>query len=152
MARRGFAHSSVNVPFDCDPDCVLHTKGETSSYGEFRNATEKQWQDAFAGAIADLAQGDWAQRLSEIHEEVCRNPDDVDQKRLNVLESEMFTKLRLEARSENIDEKALAHPNDASGVEAFKQLRVQSMKQAILNVKVKVVEHSCPSPAKAPGK
>jgi len=153
MTRRGLDHGSVNASFDCDPDCVKHAKAGTSyGNGEFRNATEQQWQDSFAAAVADLAQGDWGQRLSEIREEACRNSGDVDAKRLHALEDEMFTKLRLEARAKNIDEAAAAHPNDAAGAEALRQLRLVRMKQAILDGKVDIIEHSCPAPAKAPVK
>lgn len=153
MVRRGLAHPPANVPFECDADCMRHAKAGTSyGNGAFRNATEQQWQDSFAAAVADLAQGDWAQRLSEIREEVCRNPGDVDAKRLKALEDEMFTKLRLEARAKNIDDAAAAHPNDVAGVEALRQLRLEEMKQAILDGKVELIEHSCPSPAKVPGK
>jgi hypothetical protein len=152
MSRRGLNQGLVNAPFDCDPDCVRHAKAGTSyGNGAYRNATEQQWQDSLAAAVADLAQGDWSQRLSEIREEVCRNPGDVDAKRLNALEDEMFTKLRLEARAKNIDDAAAAHPNDAAGVEALRQLRLEEMKQAILAGKVDMIEHSCPAP-KAPGK
>jgi hypothetical protein len=152
MSRRGLNHGSVNAPFDCDPDCVRHAKAGTSyGNGAFRNATEQQWQDSLAAAVADLAQGDWSQRLSEIREEVCRNPGDLDAKRRNALQDEMFTKLRLEARAKNIDDAAAAHPNDAAGVEALRQLRLEEMKQAILAGKVDMIEHSCPAP-KTPGK
>ena len=153
MSRRGLNHGSVSAPFDCDPDCVRHAKAETSyGNGAFRNATEQQWQESLAAAVADLAQGDWGQRLSEIREEVCRNPGDVDAKRLKALEDEMFTRLRLEARAKNIDDAAAAHPNDAAGVEALRQLRLVAMKQAILDGKVDIIEHSCSAPAKAPVK
>jgi hypothetical protein len=84
MVRRGFAHPSVKVPFDCNTECMA--KAKALAYWDFRNATEKQWQEAFAGAIADLAQDDWGQTLSEIREEVCRNPGDVDSKPLKALE------------------------------------------------------------------
>jgi hypothetical protein len=153
MTRRGLGHGSVKVPFECSGDCVLHAKADTSyGNGEFRNATEQQWQDAFAAALADLAQGDWAQRLSEIREEACSNSGNGYATRLHDLENDMFAKLLLETRSKNIDETAAAHPNDASGVEALRQLRVERMKHAILYGKVEIIAHSCASAAKAPGK
>lgn len=146
MARRGFAHSSDKVPFDCNAECVA--KAKPLAYWNFRDATEQQWHDAFARAIGELSQGDWSQRLSEIREEVCANPGDVDSKRLKALEDEMFSKLRLEARSKNTDE-TVAHGNDASGAEAERQL---GLKTGILEAKVELIQHSCASPAKAPGK
>jgi ribosomal protein RSM22 (predicted rRNA methylase) len=153
MARRGFAHPSVNAAFDCNADCKLHAKAGTSyGNGEFRNATEQQWQDAFAAAVGDLAQGDWSQRLSEIREEVCRTPGDVDSKKLHSLEDEMYTKLRFETRSKNIDEVAAARPNTAAGAEALRQLRVERMKQAILDGKVELIQQSCAPSAKVPAK
>jgi len=150
MVRRGFAHSSVKVPFDCNTECMA--KAKPLAYWNFRNATEKQWQDAFAGAIADLSQGDWGQRLSEIREEICSNPGDVDSKPLKTLEDEMFSKLRLEGRSKHIDETAAAHPNDAVGAEALRQLRVEDLKTGILEAKIELIQHSCSSPAKVAGK
>jgi ribosomal protein RSM22 (predicted rRNA methylase) len=153
MARRGFAHPSATVAFDCNADCKLHAKAGTSyGNGEFRNATEQQWQDAFAAAVGDLAQGDWSQRLSEIREEVCSTPGDVDSKKLHLLEDEMYTKLRLETRSKNIDEVAAAHPNTAAGAEALRQLRVERMKQAILDGRVELIQQSCAPSAKVPAK
>jgi hypothetical protein len=150
MVRRGFAHPAVKVPFDCDAECMKQAK--PLAYWNFRDATEKQWQDAFAVAIPELAQGDWGQRLSEIREVMCRNPGDPDSTRLKTLEDEMFSKLRFETRSKNIDEKALANPNDAAGAEALRQLRVEDLKTGILEAKVQSIQQSCPSPAKAPGK
>jgi hypothetical protein len=149
MARRGLAHPSAKV-FDCNTECMA--KAKPLAYWNFRDATEKQWEDAFAVAIAELAQGDWGQRLSEIREEVCRNPGDVDSKPLKALEDEMFSKLRLECRAKHIDETAAAHPNDAAGAEALRQLRVEYLKTGILEAKVELMRGSCPSAAKAPGK
>jgi hypothetical protein len=79
-----------------------------------------------------------------------QEPGEVESKHLKALEDDMFTKLRLETRSKNIDEKALAHPNDAAGAEAVRQLRVERMKQAILDAKVELIEHSCPRQPKCP--
>jgi hypothetical protein len=145
MARRGLAHPSAEA-FDCNTECMA--KAKALAYWDFRNGTE-QWQEAFAGAIADLAQDDWGQRLFEIREEVCRNPGDVDSKPLKSLEDEMFSKLRLEGRAKHIDETAAAHPNDAA---ALRQLRVQDLKTGILEAKVELMRGSCPSAAKVPGK
>ncbi len=150
MIRRGFAHPSVKVPFDCNSECMA--KAKPLAYWNFRYATEKQWQDAFAVAIPELAQGDWGQRLSEIREEVCRNPSDVDSKPLKALEDEMFSKLRLEGLAKHIDDTAAAHPNDAAGAEALRQLRVQDLKTGILEAKVELMRSSCASAAKVPGK
>jgi len=152
MIRRGFDHGSANAPFDCNTECMSHVKAETGSYSELRGLPEKQWQDVFADATADLAKGDWGQRLSEIRTEVCSSPGNVDSKKLKVLEDEMFTKLRLETRSKHIDDMAAAHPNDASGAEALRQLRVEGLKTGILEVKVELIQHSCPSPDKVAGK
>jgi hypothetical protein len=149
MARRGLAHPSAEA-FDCNTECMA--KAKPLAYWNFRDATEKQWEDAFAVAIAELAQGDWGQRLSEIREEVCRNPGDVDSKPLKVLEDEMFSKLRLEGRAKHIDETAAAHPSDAAGADALRQLRVQDLKTGILEAKVELMRGSCPSAAKVPGK
>jgi hypothetical protein len=63
---------------------------------------------------------------------------------LRRLEDEMFSKLRLEARSKHIDEMAAAHPNDAVGAEARRQLRVEDLKTGILEAKVELIQHSCP--------
>jgi hypothetical protein len=145
MARRGLAHPSAEA-FDCNTQCKA--KAKALAYWDFRNGTEK-WQEAFAGAIADLSQDDWGHRLSEIREEVCRNPGDVDSKPLKSLEDEMFSKLRLEGRAKHIDETAAAHPNDAA---ALRQLRVQDLKTGILEAKVELMRGSCPSAAKVPGK
>jgi hypothetical protein len=150
MVRRGFAHSSAKVPFDCNTECMA--KAKPLAYWNFRNATERQWQDAFASAIADLSQDDWGRRLSEIREEMCRNPGDVDSKPLKALEEEMFSKLHLETRSKHIDDMAVAHPNDAVGAEAQRQLRVEDLKNGILEAKVELIQHSCSLPAKVPGK
>jgi len=153
MARRGVDHGSVKVPFECSGDCVLHARADAPfGNGEFRNATEQQWQDAFAAALADLAQGDWAQRLSEIREEACSNSGNGYATKVHDLEGDVFAKLLLETRSKNIDETAAAHPNDAAGAEALRQLRVERMKHAILYGKMEIIEHSCASEAKAPGK
>ena len=153
MARRGFAHPSTAAAFDCNADCKLHAKAGTSyGNGEFRNATEQQWQDAFAAAVSDLEQGDWSQRLSEIREELCRTPGDVDSKKLNLLEDEMYTKLRHETRSKNIDDAAAARPNTPAGAEALRQLRVERMKQAIIDGKVELIQQSCAPSAKVPAK
>jgi hypothetical protein len=150
MVRRGLAHPSVLVPFDCNTECMA--KAKPLAYWNFRTATEAQWQDAFAVAIAEMAPGDWGQRLSEIREEVCRNPGDVDSKPLKALENEMFSKLRLEGREKHIDEMAAAHPNDAAGVEALRQLRIEALKTGILEARVEIIQHSCPAPANVPGK
>ena len=146
MARRGLAHPSAEA-FDCNTECMA--KAKPLAYWNFRDATEKQWEDAFTVAIAELAQGDWGHRLSEIREEVCRNPGGADSKPLKSLEDEMFSKLRLEGRAKHIDETAAAHPNDA---EALRQLRVQDLKTGILEAKVELMRGSCPSAAKVPGK
>jgi hypothetical protein len=148
MVRRGFAHPSVL--FDCNTECKA--KAKALAYWDFRNGTEKQWQEAFAASIADLSLDDWGHRLSEIREEVCSNPGDVDSKPLKGLEDEMFSKLRLEARSKHIDEIAAAHPNDAVGAEARRQLRVEDLKTGILEAKVELMRSSCASAAKVPGK
>ena len=147
MVRRGFAHPSV--PFDCNTECKA--KAKSLAYWDFRNGTE-QWQEAFAAAIADLSQDDWGHRLSEIREQVCSNPGDGDSKPLKALEDEMFSKLRLQARSKQMDEIAAAHSNDAVGAEARRQLRVQDLKTGILEAKVELMRGSCPSAAKVPGK
>jgi len=153
MTRRGLGHGSVKVPFECSGDCVLHARADAPfGNGEFRNATEQQWQDAFAAALADLAQGDWAQRLSEIREEACSNSGNGYATKVHDLERDVFAKLLLETQSKNIDETAAAHPNDAAGAEALRQLRVERMKHAILYGKMEIIEHSCASEAKAPGK
>lgn len=150
MSRRGFAHSSDKATFDCDTECMA--KAKPLAYWNFRDATEKQWEDAFAVAIAELAQGDWGHRLSEIREEVCSNPGDAESKPLKALEDEMFTKLRLEGRAKNIDETAAAHPNNAAGAEALRELRVQDVKTGILEAKIELMRGSCTSAAKVPGK
>ena len=150
MSRRGLDHGTANATFDCNRECMA--KAKPLAYWNFRDATEKQWQDAFAGAIADLSQDDWGHRLFEIREEVCRNPSDVDSKPLNALENEMFSKLRLQARSKHIDEMAAAHPNDAAGTEALRQLRVEGLKTGILEAKIEIFKHSCPAPANVPRK
>jgi hypothetical protein len=149
MARRGLAHPSAEA-FDCNTECMA--KAKPLAYWNFRNATEKQWQDAFASAIADLSQDDWGRRLSEIREQMCSNPGDVDSKPLKTLEEEMFAKLHLETRSKHIDDMAVAHPNDAVGAEALRQLRVEDLKNGILEAKVELMRGSCPSAAKVPGK
>jgi hypothetical protein len=147
MIRRGFAHSSNKVPFDCNAECMA--KAKPLAYWNFRDATEKQWQDAFAVAIAELAQGDWGERLSEIRQEICSDQGNVDSKKLKVLEDDMFSKLRLEARSKHVDDTATAHSNEASDAEAEKQL---GLKTGILEAKVELIQHSCSSPAKVPVK
>jgi hypothetical protein len=150
MIRRGFDQASANVPFDCNTECMA--KAKPLAYWNFRNATDKQWQDAYAGAIADLSQGDWGQRLSEIRQEVCSNQGNEDSKKFKALEGDMFTKLRGETRSKHIDDMAAAHPNDAAGAEALRQLRVEDLKTGILEAKIELIRHSCLSPAKVPGK
>jgi hypothetical protein len=143
MVRRGFANSSGNVPFDCNPECRLKAKA-LSSY-EFSHATEKQWQDALAIALADLSQDDWGHRLAEIREEVCRNPGDANSKPLNTFESEMFSKLRGEERTKQRDATAAGHPSEAADSE--RQLEV---KTNILEAKIELFRSACSSPARAP--
>lgn len=140
MVRRGFPNSSGNVLFECDPECRLKARA-LSSY-EFRHATEKQFQDAFAVAVADLAQDDWGHRLAEIREEVCRNPGDLDSKPLRALENEMFSKLRLEERA-----KEAGHPDDVTGIERQLELRTD-----ILEAKIELFQHACSSTPKVPAK
>lgn len=82
---------------------------------------------------------------------MCRNPDDADSKPVKALEEEM-AKLHLETRSKHIDDMAVAHPNDAAGAEALRQLRVEDLKNGILEAKIELMQHSCSSPAKVPGK
>ena len=149
MARRGLAHPSADA-FDCNAEC--RAKAKPLAYWNFGNATEKQWEDTFTVAIAELAQGDWGHRLSEIREEVCRNAGDVDSKPLKALEEEMFSKLRLEGREKHIDDTAAARPNDAAGAEALRQLRVQDLKTGILEAKVELMRSSCASAAKVQAK
>jgi hypothetical protein len=145
MVRRGFVNTSGNVRFECNLDCALKAKG-LASY-EFRHATEKEWQDAFAAAVNDLGKDDWGHRLAEIHEEICRNPSDLDSKPLNALENEMFSKMRREERAKETGETAVAQPDEARGAE--RQLQV---KTSILQAKIELFQHACSPPAKLPAK
>jgi hypothetical protein len=149
MARRGLAHPSADA-FECNAECRV--KAKALAYWDFSNGTEKQWQEAFAAAVADLSQDDWGHRLSEIREEVCSNPGDVDSKPLKALELEMFSKLRLEGRAKHIDDTAAGHANNAAGAEALRQLRVQDLKTGILEAKVELMRSSCAQAAKVQGK
>ena len=145
MVRRGFAKSSGSEPFECNPECKLKTKG-LSSY-EFSHATDKEFEDAIATAVADLAQDDWGHRLAEIREETCRNPSDLNSKTLKNLEDELYSKLRGEERAKETPEMAAAHPKEAAGAE--RQLQV---KTSIFEAKIELFQHSCSSPAKPPAK
>jgi hypothetical protein len=149
MTRRGFGHA--HLPFDCDADCMSRAKMEALSFSELRNATEEQWHDAFAAAIAYFSQDDWGQRLSEFKQEVCRPAGQVHTEKLKTLENDLFSKMRLEGLAQKIDvTAAVTHPNDPSGAEALRQLRIQGVKTGILEAKVD--RHSCPALAKVPVK
>ena len=150
MARHGLSHPSAEA-FDCDEKCIAKARSFDYSHS-LEDATGKQLEDVFAVAIADLAKGDWGRRLSEIREEVCRNPGDVNSKQRRGLEGEMFAKLRLEYNEKHIDETAAKHPNDAVGAEALRQVRIQEAKTSMLEGKVELMRSSCASAAKMPGK
>src|SRR6202166_2615745 len=147
MVRRDLAHPSADA-FECNAECKA--KAKALAYWDFSNGTEK-WQEAFAAAVADLSQGDWGHRLSEIREKVCSDPGNADSKPLKALEEELFSKLRLEGREKHIDDTAAAHANNAAaGAEALRQLRVQDLKTGILEAKVELMRSSCASAAKVP--
>ncbi len=150
MARQGLSHPSAEA-FDCDAECIKKALSYDYSH-TLGDATEKQLEDVFAVAIADFSKGDWGRRLSEMREEVCRNPGDVNSKQFQVLEGEIYAKLRLEYNEKHIDETAAKHPNDAAGAEALRQVRIQEAKTSILEGKVELMRSSCASAAKMPGK
>jgi hypothetical protein len=138
------AACSERQPIQCDAQCVIAVKNMTRSYKPILGATEEEWQEAFAVANAELAQGDWSQRLSEIQQEICRTPGKVDWKRVGDLELAMFNKLSLETQAMHIQvADAMDHPNDASGARALKQLRIQGMKDALFKVKINQFRVAC---------
>lgn len=137
---------SERQPIQCDAQCVEGVKNRTRSYKIFLSATDEEWQTAFAGANEELAQGDWSQRLSEIQQELCRTPGNVDWKKVVTLETAMFNKLSFEGQSV-----MAAFRDDPSSASAIKHFRVEGMKDAFLKAKISQIRVACFAPVPAGG-
>ncbi len=135
---------SGHHPVECDAACVADLKRATLYSKSFAGLTDEQWQTTFETAQEELAKGDWSQRLSAIQQVFCATPGKVDFAKFRQLDNDMAKKRFYEFRDKHIDTMAsLAHPNDASGIKALSQMRLEGMKDAILKIRVQQAEQIC---------
>ena len=144
MARRGIHHGTGAATFDCDADCMQEIRRFAQYNKYYKGMTDEQWQTAFAAAKDELAPGDWNEWLSKIEQEYCRTPGKVNFAQANSLINDMFKKFTLESFAKKIDTMAaLAHPDDASGAEAIRQMRIDGLEGSILHEKLTRIQQKC---------
>ena len=135
---------SGHHPVECDAGCVADVKRATVYSKSFSGLTDEQWQNTFETAQNELAKGDWSQRLSAIRQVFCATPGKVDFAKFKQLDNDMAKERFYEFRDKHIDTMAsLAHPDDASGLKALSQMRIEGMKDAILKMRVQQAEQTC---------
>ena len=139
------AADSGHHSLQCNAQCMDEVRRRSGSYKIFLGATENEWQAAFADGKAELAQGDWSQRLSEIQQEYCGTPGKVDYKKVGAMEMEMAKRLALER-----GDLAASIRNDPESASATRRLRVQAIKEIIFQATINQFRVDCytpPSPA-----
>lgn len=135
------AADSGRHSLQCNAQCMDEVRRRSASYKIFLGATENEWQAAFADGKAELAQGDWNQRLSEIQQEYCGAPGTVDYKKVGAMEMAMAKRFALER-----GDLVASFRNDPESTTATKQLRVQAMKEIIFQASINQFRVACYTP------
>jgi len=136
---------SERQPIQCSAQCVDEVRRRSASYKIFLGTTDEEWQTAFADAKAELAQGDWSQRLTEIQQEYCGAPGKVDYKKVDAMEMAMFKRLAFERQ-----DVMASFRNDPESTSATRHFRVQAIKEIIFQAQINQFRVDCyvpPGPA-----